>query len=74
MPRENSNDHFPMWVGATLYFLSDREHTMNLFAYDGARARYWSTGALEVTSTPREGAPRRPARPKRWSVPARVPG
>src|SRR4029079_3591774 len=27
-------DNFPMWSGATIYFTSDREHTLNLFAYD----------------------------------------
>ncbi len=39
VPRENSNDHFPMWIGETLYFLSDRDHTMNLFAFDGSNVR-----------------------------------
>jgi tricorn protease len=29
----NSNDTFPMWLGNTVYFLSDRNHTVNLFAY-----------------------------------------
>lgn len=32
LPWSNSNDTFPMWVGNTIYFLSDRNHTMNLFA------------------------------------------
>ena len=27
-------DNFPMWKGDTIYFTSDREHTLNLFAYD----------------------------------------
>jgi tricorn protease len=27
-------DNFPMWSGDTIYFTSDREHTLNLFAYD----------------------------------------
>jgi tricorn protease len=27
-------DNFPMWSGDTVYFTSDREHTLNLFAYD----------------------------------------
>ena len=35
LPRENSNDYIPMWAGDTLYFLSDRNGTMNLFSYDG---------------------------------------
>lgn len=29
-----AQDIFPMWHGHTVYFLSDRDHTMNLFAYD----------------------------------------
>ncbi|MDQ3415153.1 MAG: PDZ domain-containing protein [Verrucomicrobiota bacterium] len=33
LPWANSNDTFPMWVGNTIYFLSDRNHTANLFAY-----------------------------------------
>jgi tricorn protease len=39
VPRNNSNDHYPMWVGDQLYFLSDREGTMNLFAYDESTVR-----------------------------------
>ena len=34
VPRENSNDKNPMWVGDTLYFLSDRDGPVGLFAYD----------------------------------------
>jgi len=34
VPRENSNDHFPLWVGDTIYFLSDRNGPVSLFAYD----------------------------------------
>ena len=33
LPWANSNDTYPMWVGNTVYFLSDRNHTTNLFAY-----------------------------------------
>jgi len=33
LPWTNCNDTFPMWVGNTVYFLSDRNHTANLFAY-----------------------------------------
>ena len=33
LPWSNSNDTCPMWVGNTVYFLSDRSHTVNLFAY-----------------------------------------
>src|SRR5262245_6806624 len=34
LPWDNSNDTCPMWVGNTVYFLSDRNHTVNLFAYN----------------------------------------
>jgi len=34
IPRENSNDSSPMWVGDTIYFLSDRDGPVTLFAYD----------------------------------------
>lgn len=33
-PRENSNDFNPMWVGETIYFLSDRNGPVSLFSYD----------------------------------------
>ncbi|MCM1094651.1 MAG: PDZ domain-containing protein [Lachnospiraceae bacterium] len=29
-----AQDIFPMWIGDTIYFISDRDRTMNLFAYD----------------------------------------
>ncbi|MCS7315625.1 MAG: PDZ domain-containing protein, partial [Bryobacterales bacterium] len=34
IPRENSNDHCPMWLGDRIYFLSDRNGPFSLFAYD----------------------------------------
>jgi len=34
VPRDNSSDHYPMWVGDTVYFLSDRNGPVSLFAYD----------------------------------------
>lgn len=34
IPRDNSNDFNPMWVGDTVYFLSDRSGPVTLFAYD----------------------------------------
>src|SRR5437867_3182789 len=33
LPWDNSNDTAPMWIGNTVYFLSDRNHTVNLFSY-----------------------------------------
>jgi tricorn protease len=34
VPRENSNDGHPVWFGDTVYFLSDRNGAVTLFAYD----------------------------------------
>ncbi len=34
IPRKNSNDKNPMWVGDTIYFLSDRHGPVTLFACD----------------------------------------
>ncbi len=34
LPWTNSNDTLPMWIGKTIYFLSDRNFTTNLFAYN----------------------------------------
>jgi tricorn protease len=34
LPRNNSNDFNPMWVGEKIYFLSDRQGPVSLFAYD----------------------------------------
>src|SRR5438045_9750471 len=36
LPWTNSNDSLPMWIGNTIYFLSDRNFTTNLFAYSTA--------------------------------------
>ena len=33
LPWRNSNDGDPMWVGNTIYFLSDRNFTTNLFSF-----------------------------------------
>lgn len=33
LPWTNSNDSVPMWIGNTIYFLSDRNFTNNLYAY-----------------------------------------
>jgi tricorn protease len=34
IPRDNSNDDHPMWVGDTIYFLSDRSGPVSVFSYD----------------------------------------
>ena len=34
LPREDSNDFNPMWIGNRIYFLSDRNGPVALFAYD----------------------------------------
>jgi tricorn protease len=34
IPRENSNDRNPLWVGDTIYFLSDRGGPVSLYEYD----------------------------------------
>ncbi len=34
IPRTDSNDINPMWIGAKVYFLSDRDGPMTLFEYD----------------------------------------
>jgi tricorn protease len=34
VPRTNSNDHHPLWVADTIYFLSDRNGPVSLFAFD----------------------------------------
>jgi len=36
LPWDNSNDSLPMWIGNTIYFLSDRNFTTNLFSYSTA--------------------------------------
>jgi tricorn protease len=39
IPRDNSNDFNPMWVGSTIYFLSDRNGPVSLFAFNTATKR-----------------------------------
>jgi tricorn protease len=34
VPHVNASDTFPCWIGDAVYFISDRNHTMNLFRYD----------------------------------------
>ena len=39
VPRNNTNDSSPMWIGNQVYFLSDREGPITLFSYDTATKR-----------------------------------
>ncbi len=34
IPHLNASDTYPVWIGETVYFLSDRNLDMNIFAYD----------------------------------------
>ncbi len=34
IPRDNSNDFNPMWIGDKVYFLSDRDGAVTLYSYD----------------------------------------
>jgi tricorn protease len=34
IPRDNSNDDHPMWIGDTIYFLSDRNGPVSVYSYD----------------------------------------
>src|SRR5215218_139594 len=34
VPRQNSNDSCPAWLGTSVYFLSDRDGAVTLYAYD----------------------------------------
>ena len=39
IPRENSNDRYPMWIGDSVYFVSDREGPYSLYAYNVSSKR-----------------------------------
>jgi tricorn protease len=36
VPRKDSNDSAPMWIGSKVYFLSDRDGPVSLYVYDPA--------------------------------------
>ncbi|HEY3440409.1 MAG TPA: PDZ domain-containing protein [Paludibaculum sp.] len=45
VPRDNSNDYCPMWVGDKVYFLSDRNGPVALFVYDTKSKRVTQAAA-----------------------------
>ena len=53
LPRENSNDTNPMWVGDRIYFLSDRGGAVTLYSFDTRTkqvARAVENGGLDIKS------------------------
>lgn len=53
IPRQNSNDFNPMWAGDKVYFLSDREGAVALFAWDTKAKkvmRAYASGEFELKS------------------------
>ncbi len=53
VPRKDSNDTSPMWLGNTVYFLSDRNGPVSLFAYDTTSKQVTlaiATGGLDIKS------------------------
>lgn len=43
LPRENSNDFNPMWIGDRVYFLSDRGGAVTIYSYDTRTRRVEQT-------------------------------
>ncbi|MGH8225084.1 MAG: S41 family peptidase, partial [Gammaproteobacteria bacterium] len=53
IPDENANENDPMWVGDSVYFLSDRDGPITLFAYDvksGAVTKQINNTGFDITS------------------------
>jgi tricorn protease len=51
IPRENSTDKAPMWLGDTVFFLSDRDGATTLYSYDLSTkkvARRIENGGLDI--------------------------
>ncbi|HEY0405077.1 MAG TPA: PDZ domain-containing protein [Pyrinomonadaceae bacterium] len=49
LPRVDSNDSAPMWLGGGIYFISDRTGTANLFVYDVATKKVNQLTKFEKT-------------------------
>jgi tricorn protease len=47
VPRTDSNDFNPMWIGDKVYFLSDRNGTVTLFNYDTKTKRVTPLGVIK---------------------------
>ena len=56
-PAGGCNDTEPMWIGETVYFLSDRDGEFNLYSYDASDQE--RRPPHRVTATSRSRAPRR---------------
>jgi tricorn protease len=59
VPRENSNDRDPMWIGHTIYFLSDRDGPFTLFSYEpGSRTvkRLLPSGGFGIVAASANGS------------------
>jgi tricorn protease len=54
VPRDNSNDFSPMWIGDRIYFLSDRGGLASLYAYDTKSRRI--TQVVKAEGTPIKSA------------------
>ena len=63
IPRENSNDSNPVWSGATLYFLSDRNGPVSLFSYDTDTKQVKRSSRIEAMISSRSARV-----PERWST------
>ena len=53
VPRESSNDTNPQWLGDTIYFLSDRDGAVTIFAHDagsGQVSRVLDNEGLDIKS------------------------
>ena len=57
IPRENSNDFNPIWLGGNVYFLSDRAGPVSLFSYDTTTKKIatWCTTTATTSSRPARG-------------------
>ena len=57
IPRDNSNDSYPLWVGDTVYFLSDRNGPVSLFALRHEDEAGLRSAARATASTSRAPPP-----------------